>query len=244
MVTQPIRIVPLHDAAPAAAVTKRPRLSYRKGPLLTAVEVCLVFWGREWQAGQAVLAARLTDFFKYVLGSQLMDQLGEYSTPQHRIGHGTLERSQTVSATQPKSSTTDAEIQAAIQGWILDKTLPAQNPNSLTFVYLPPGVTSDLQGQRSCSSFCGYHDSIGGSTFYAVMPYPGCSGCLGGLTDLEALTSTSSHELCEAITDPVPGQGWYDDTNGEIGDICAWTTKVIEGWTVQLEWSNRARKCV
>src|SRR5207302_9519594 len=34
--------------------------------------------------------------------------------------------------------------------------------------------------------------------------------------------STTSHELCEAITDPVPGEGWYDDTNGEIGDICAW----------------------
>ncbi|MEP7106199.1 MAG: type II toxin-antitoxin system HicB family antitoxin [Chloroflexota bacterium] len=47
-----------------------------------------------------------------------------------------------------------------------------------------------------------------------------------------------------SITDPIPGQGWYDDANGEIGDICAWTTKVLGGWTVQLEWSNRARKCV
>jgi hypothetical protein len=33
---------------------------------------------------------------------------------------------------------------------------------------------------------------------------------MGGMTNLEALTTTSSHELCEAITDPVPGQGWYD----------------------------------
>src|SRR6185312_10360249 len=46
-------------------------------------------------------------------------------------------------------------------------------------------------------------------------------GCAGGLALLDALTSTSSHELCEAITDPVPGDGWYDDQNGEIGDICA-----------------------
>ena len=76
------------------------------------------------------------------------------------------------------------------------------------------------------------------------MPYPDCSGCLGGLTRLEALTSTSSHELCEAITDPIPGQGWYDDANGEIGDICAWQTTVLSGWTIQLEWSNRAGKCV
>ena len=70
-------------------------------------------------------------------------------------------------------------------------------------------------------------------------PTPGCSGCIGGLQPIDALTSTSSHELCEAITDPIPGAGWYDDTNGEIGDICAWQTKKIGNYPVQLEWSNR-----
>jgi hypothetical protein len=76
------------------------------------------------------------------------------------------------------------------------------------------------------------------------MPFPGCSGCTGGLTAANALTSTSSHELCEAITDAIPGQGWYDDHNGEIGDICAWKTKQIGAFTVQLEWSNKANKCL
>jgi hypothetical protein len=59
----------------------------------------------------------------------------------------------------------------------------------------------------------------------------------------DALTATSSHELCEAITDPVPGKGWYDDRNGEIGDMCAWNFKQVAGYTVQLEWSNRQGKC-
>jgi hypothetical protein len=76
------------------------------------------------------------------------------------------------------------------------------------------------------------------------MPYPGCNGCTGGLSAFDALTSTSSHELCEAITDPIPGQGWYDDANGEIGDICAWETKKVDRYTVQLEWSNQANRCV
>ena len=67
------------------------------------------------------------------------------------------------------------------------------------------------------------------------MPYPGCLGCTGNLAPLDALTSTSSHELCEAITDPIPGQGWYDDANGEIGDICAWKTKQLGAYTVQME---------
>ena len=59
------------------------------------------------------------------------------------------------------------------------------------------------------------------------MPYPGCNGCRGTLSEFDALTATSSHELCEAITDPIPGQGWYDDNNGEIGDICAWKIKQV-----------------
>src|SRR2546421_113376 len=89
-----------------------------------------------------------------------------------------------------------------------------------------------------------YHDHIQGKIFYAVMPYANCAGCLGGLISVfDALTSTSSHELCEAITDPIPSQGWYDDNLGEIGDICAWKTKQIGKYTVQLEWSNKANIC-
>jgi hypothetical protein len=164
MVTQPIRIVPLHEGALAAAPPRGARLTYRNGPLLTRVEVFNVFWGGEWKGPQAAVATQVNDFFKYVVASPLMDQPGEYSTPRHKLGHGTFKGSRTVTATQPQPTSTDAEIRAAIQAWIKDKTLPAQNANSLTFVYLPPGVTADLQGQQSCSSFCGYHDSIGGST--------------------------------------------------------------------------------
>ncbi|MDQ2733619.1 MAG: hypothetical protein M3Y55_01205, partial [Pseudomonadota bacterium] len=99
-------------------------------------------------------------------------------------------------------------------------------------------------GSASCTGFCGYHSDISGQIFYAAMPYPGCKGCTGSLSTLAALTSTSSHELCEAITDPIPGEGWYDSHNGEIGDICAWNTKKVGAYTVQLEWSNKAKKCV
>jgi hypothetical protein len=86
-------------------------------------------------------------------------------------------------------------------------------------------------GSRSCQAFCGYHNATSADLYYGVMPYPGCSGCAGRLALLDALTTTSSHELCEAITDPVPGQGWYDDHYGEIGDICAWKTRQLGGQT-------------
>jgi hypothetical protein len=92
--------------------------------------------------------------------------------------------------------------------------------------------------------FCGYHDAIEQVIFYAVLPYPGCAGCLGDLAEFDALTSTASHELAEAITDPVPGTGWYDDMHGEVGDICAWQTKRLGEYVVQLEWSNESNACV
>jgi hypothetical protein len=48
----------------------------------------------------------------------------------------------------------------------------------------------------------------------------------------------------EAITDTVRGQGSYDDSNGEIGDICAWQSKTVGQYTVQMELSNKAGRCV
>jgi hypothetical protein len=114
----------------------------------------------------------------------------------------------------------------------------------LYFLYMPPGASVSQGGGRSCQAFCGYHFDIGGKIFYAVVPYPGCAGCMGPLQQFQALTSISSHELCEAIMGAIPGEGWYDQANGEIGDICAWKTKQVGQYTVQLEWSDRQNSCV
>lgn len=247
----PIRIVPLYvdaellrpvdaAAAPAAAA----QLTYRGGPLLTSVKVFTVFWGAAWaQAPLNDTAARLNDFFDYVLTSALLDQLTEYSVAGQAIGHGSRVGTATVTTPVPRRTVTDSRIQHLLQQEVSTGTLPAPDGNTLYFVYLPPGVAITQGGSRSCQAFCGYHSDINGQLFYAAMPYPGCAGCTGGLQPFDALTSTSSHELCEAITDPIPGQGWYDDANGEIGDICAWRTKTLGAYTVQLEWSNTASTC-
>ena len=242
----PIRIVPLHRpgaaAAPAAAA---PHLSYRNGPLLTGVQVFTVFWGSAWeQASNSSLMTQMNQFFDYILTSQLMDQLGEYSVPGQAIGHGSRIGTTVLTSPAPGTSVQDSAIQQLIQQEIDAGTLPAANANTLYFVFLPNGVTVVQGNSSSCQAFCGYHDSFGQNVYYAVMPYPGCSGCVGGLPLFDALTSTTSHELCEAITDPIPGQGWYDDNNGEIGDICAWKTRTLGNYTIQLEWSNRAGACV
>jgi hypothetical protein len=227
--------------APAAA----PQLTYRGGPLLTSAEVVTIFWGSPWTTSQAPLVGQVNDFFDAVLTSALLDQLSEYSVAGRTIGRGRRTGSVTIGAPGPSASVSDAAIRVFLQHQLAtNPDVPPAGPNSLYFLFLPSGVTVVQGGSKSCQSFCGYHDAIGSHVFYAVMPYPGCKGCQSTLTPFEALTTASSHELCEAITDPVPGDGWYDDANGEIGDICAWKTKKIGAYTVQLEWSNAKGKCI
>lgn len=262
-----IRIVPLHIAKPSSTISElrkktgdedlfkvsktaaTPKLIYNGGPIIKNVEVFTIFWGANWAKTPSYisLAQDINKFFSTILTSSLIDQLAEYNTktPAYTIGHGTLNGTKTITANAPVSgkSIQDSAIQKALKGWITSKTVPPVNANRLYFIYTDINVKVIMGGSASCTSFCGYHNNIG-STYYAVMPFPGCTGCLGGLSAIDALTGTSSHELCEAITDPVPGTGWYDQTNGEIGDICAWKFKTLAGYNVQLEWSNKKGKCV
>ena len=260
---EPIRIVPLHTGKPMYALgtaaardvgdlfdgkphfaPASAKLSYRGGALLRNVEVYTIFWGTKWGGASAkTMRAGINRFFGDILASDLLDQLAEYSVPGKPIGHGTLIGTKVISVAAPTGSVTDTEIKRALAGWIKAKAVPKPTANTLYFIYLEPGIVSIMGGSKSCQSYCGYHSNAG-TTYYAVMPYPTCSGCLGGMNALDAITGTSSHELCEAITDPVPGKGWYDDVHGEIGDICAWNFRKVVGHTVQLEWSNAKGKCI
>ncbi len=263
-----VRIVPLHYPKPAISIDELSRaraesgaqdpfdgqphpapasahLIYQGGPLLTNAQVFTIFWGKLWgtNASSQTMMSRLNEFFTAILVSPLIDQLSEYDAPAKVIGHGSLLGTKVISANAPKSSISDSAIQAQLLKWLKAGTVPKNSPNTLYFIYLDPGIVSVMGGSKSCQGYCGYHNNAG-KVYYALMPYPTCSGCLGGLQAFDALTGTSSHELCEAITDPVPGSGWYDNVNGEIGDICAWNFKQVAGYTVQLEWSNQNNKCV
>ena len=201
-----------------------PRLTYRGGPLIQNVEVTTIYWGSAWQNDP--IRAQLDGFFDFVVASSLIDQLAEYNVPAFTIGHGKHVASLIVPQ-NPPATVDDTAIAAFVEQQIASGAVPAQNTNSLYFVFTPPGVTVTLQGSSSCKQFCGYHNTPDGSLFYGVVPYADCSGCEFSGAVFDSMTVIASHELCEAITDPVPGNGWYDDANGEIGDICESSTKVI-----------------
>jgi hypothetical protein len=201
-----------------------PKLTYRGGPLIANVQVTTIFWGSAW-AGDP-LRAQLDAFFDFVVTSSLIDQLAEYNVAGFTIGHGSHAASVLVSG-NPPSTVDDTQIQTFVASQISSGAVPAQNANSLYFVFVPSGVTVTLQGSSSCQAFCGYHNTPDNKLFYALMPYADCPGCQLGPSVFDSMTVIASHELCEAITDPIPGQGWYDDANGEIGDICEGSTKTI-----------------
>jgi hypothetical protein len=106
-------------------------------------------------------------------------------------------------------------------------------------------------------SYCAWHSygncSNGAPIQVAYMPnIDGIAGCdpgnnygVSGSQGLRALANVTAHELSETITDPRNG-GWYDSSNGENGDKCAWsfahavTLKNGSVWQLQMEWSNNA----
>jgi len=177
------------------------------------------------------------------------------------------------SAANNGSTIDDTNIQAELLAQINAGHLPAPvldsqgNPNTLYMIYFPPGKTITQGGSSSCvaGGFCAYHGTTSSTlnskhVLYGVMPDmqagSGCSTGCGSSTVFNNYTSVTSHELVEAMTDADVGiatsiaapLAWYDQTNGEIGDICNGQqgTYVANGttYTIQLEFSNSANNCV
>ncbi len=253
--TQPKTIVHLltpgeiagpQDKTPAA------QLTYHGGPLLTNVQVVLVFWGATWtQSAQSPLIHQLNQFFDFILTSAYINLLAEYSAPGQAVGHGSRIGTFTIADSEPGGGmgrVTDAEIQQSLKNWIANGTISPTSNNTLYFVYLAPNIISfDGFGFQSCADIdgiCGYHNQIDKSIFYAVVPFVTCAGCSFGQM-IDTFTKISSHLLCEAIIDPC-SDAWFDDTapNNEIGDICNATVQKFGDFTIQAEWSNGANACL
>ncbi|KAI9354127.1 hypothetical protein DFJ73DRAFT_923788 [Zopfochytrium polystomum] len=243
------------DGAPDAGSRLEKRassktLTYYGGPVLKNVEVTMLLWG------SAAYASNLVGFYTGVVNSTYYDMLSQYSS----IGRGSYKGSLTLTGLPSKTSLDDAnDIQPYLRSLVSAGTLKP-NANSYYPIHFASG--------GSCVYFCAYHGTIDISDiysgtkylFYGVMPDQGGScagGCGSASTTFQNLCSVSSHELVEATTDPAVGVAttyaaplaWYNQANGEIGDICnAQQGTTVGGngvtYTVQKEWSNSASACV
>ncbi|KAJ3294893.1 hypothetical protein HDU79_010272 [Rhizoclosmatium sp. JEL0117] len=135
-------------------------------------------------------------------------------------------------------------------------------------IHFAPGISITQGGGASCSVFCAYHGTIDISSlnvgtqylFYGVIPDQGGScagGCGNNPSQMNNMFSVASHELAEAVTDAAVGVStnigaplaWYDQTNGENGDICnAQQGTTVGGngitYVVQKTWSNADNACM
>jgi hypothetical protein len=251
------RVVPI-GAGPAVGAAQ---LTYRGGPLIAQVKVYALYWGSAWTSTslspaqtQPPTRSALDAFMAHLVTSTYMNLFTEYNVARYTIKPGTFLGSSII-APDPAAQVSDADIRGQIQQRQTSGDVPPWDANTLYAMFLPSGVTVQEGGSLSCNAFCGYHDAVvdtlsgQASAYYAVLPFPDCAGCAASadgsqISMFDALTSVLSHEVAEAITDPMPGTGWYDDQNGEIGDICAWQLAPLDGYTVQQEWSNTAGTCV
>ncbi len=246
-------------------------LTYYGGKVVQAPDVVQVLYGAGTYIPQLTATSGVTmaTFYSQAVTSGVFDWLSEYDTtsPAQTIGRGSFGGAVqiTPAASRDGSTIADADIQAELAAQINSGALPAPSDNTIYMVHFPAGKTNtDPSGAQSCVSggFCAYHGTftIGSqNVYYGVLPdmTGGCASGCGGSTTFANQTSVASHEMIETVTDAEvglstslgPPLGWYDNNNGEIGDICNAQQGTFTGtdgntYTIQQEFSNQANDCI
>jgi len=163
----------------------------------------------------------------------------------------------------------DSDIQTWLAKHVGDGDFPAPDAQTIYALYFP--TTTSISPGGGSPPLCapvgygvilGYHFQAqvtppGASTpvnvSYAVLPY--CDLGAGDLGNYQFATTTASHEIAEATTDPLPetpafsldsNDAWAGSlsiSGGECGDLCENVnnnTYQESGYTVQRIWSNQA----
>jgi hypothetical protein len=124
---------------------------------------------------------------------------------------------------------TDAQTQAELKAYTTANSLPV-GLNNFYALFFPPGAQTQLGTTNySFVQFAGYHGHAGtGSSALIYGNEPFDNGAYNvsdpnGDNGADSAISTLSHEISEAVTDPMGGSGWGDTASpgNEIGDECA-----------------------
>lgn len=236
-------------------------LSYSNGPVLTKPKAYLILWGYGTY-GDADGVGKLLKNYVKVMGKSTHNEIYvqyyekvngktiSIKNPRNQYG-GVWEDDTDPVPTNPSDSQVAAEALVGVSHFGYD-------PNGSYVVATPHGRSSPGFG----TSFCAYHSATmnnGKLVSYTNLPYMPDAGANCGAnftspptdesgTD-EGVTIVEGHEYGESVTDPNPPSGWYNNQEGEIGDICAWQD--IENdpfrnhsYTSQPMFSNATQTCV
>src|SRR5262245_22097615 len=164
---------------------------------------------------------------------------------EYNVGIGQIITSTTI-RTAPPNSLSDKQLKQALTSWISQGLVAKLETHGAYNIFLPPGSTIALSPlEKSCSTFCDYHNTVNGSNgpFYTVEPYPCAKGCNRCSNDLfDTLTQGLSEEMVELKTDMDPGTGWIIG-NEELCDFCDrnFVCNQITGGEFVNSWYDKAK---
>ena len=101
-----------------------------------------------------------------------------------------------------KSSLNDLDIQRKLQEMLVSKAIPAPSANTVYVVFLAPGVSSTLGGNKAGVDYAAYHNVVNlefGEVRYVVVPFH---------PDSQRHTAAAARAFAETTLNP-NGQGWF-----------------------------------
>jgi hypothetical protein len=236
-------------------------LSYGGGVVQVTPTVFLTTWGYQRYGDSQGLSALLQSYLGSMGGSghnnvyvqyyQIVNGTKKYITnPSNQFG-GVWDDETNPVPRHPTDSQIAAEALKAVAHF-------GYNANASYVVATPHGRSTSGFGTQ----WCAYHGATttgGKLVSYTDLPYMPDAGANCGsniisppsdesATD-EGVTIVEGHEQGESVTDPNPPSGWYNNSYGEIGDICAWQNIQndpfgTKSYTMQPMFSNATQSCV
>jgi hypothetical protein len=221
------------DAGPGDSV------SFHGGAVIISPQVQLIFWGSRWAGGASPTETQVTNAIADIIAGPYLLKLRQYG-----IGPATLHGVSTIVSPDPPSPFSVDDVRNFIWDLIDQGEFPEpDDPGGRNFyaVIMPDNVVYDQPnvaiGAHSVATDFDLPADIDKAWFCWV----------GNDGTLDTITSTFSHELVEAITDP-EDDGWQmsRSLNGgnEIGDACRHGSARLDGVLVQAYWSQRDRSCI
>ena len=211
------------------------------------------------------LSSNLTQYYQTIQGVTTYIS-GKGSFDGAYIHRDPFPESSCQASNTPDNCMTDADIQTEIQK-LADLNGWQGGMQHLYMIYTSKGedICDDSSKKSACANadWCGYHGHVDQNPpiLYAVMPYGDPDGCGYSKSpnqnpEADATLTTASHEISEAMTDPI--DAWASYRGNEIADLCDNTGTGRNTWlsgranqmwnghyyALEQEYNNHTKTCV
>ena len=245
-------------------------IKYAGGPVIYRPNVRMILWSGATPLSP--LTEALPSFYRSLLRSNYFDRLKPYQLGSASYGGGSVLKTKVIRPTSSaKSEMTEDEFQMELVRQIDAGALPKPKANEIWSIHIPVGLDVTLAGERVgggvdtfhvCKDYLAEHNGFRlkdkHKTPVIYLLIPECLGKGGKAPDLDFFTDSASHELIEAMTDPLPitEPAWvgpdavgYVHFPDEISDYCAdgnsdgTLTTPLHTYAVQGYWDIEKNEC-